>query len=81
LQGLPVFGKLFVGNGQELVTAFYEVKGPIEDPRVKLLPMKSVGSGVGALAMLPLDIMKSVFFLPKELLAPSKRPPSPCAAF
>ena len=58
-----------------------EVKGPLEDPRVKLLPMKSVTSGVGALALLPLDIMKSVFFLPKELLAPSKRPPSPCAVF
>jgi AsmA-like C-terminal region len=80
-QGLPVFGKLFVGDGQELVTAFYEVKGPLEDPRVKLLPIKSVASGVGALALLPLDIMKSVFFLPKELLAPTKRPPSPCAAF
>ena len=81
LQRLPVFGKLFVGDGQELVTAFYEVKGPLEDPKVRMLPIRSVTSGVSAIALLPLDIMKSVFFLPKELLAPSKRPPSPCAAF
>jgi len=36
LQRLPVFGKLFVGDGQELVTAFYEVKGPLEDPKVRM---------------------------------------------
>jgi hypothetical protein len=81
LKGLPVFGKLFIGERQELVTAFYEVKGPLEDPKVKLLPMRSVTSGVGAVAEMALDVMKNVFLLPKELLAPSKKQSSPCADF
>ncbi len=76
-----MFGKLFVGEGRELVTAFYEVKGPLEDPKVKLLPMKSVTSGVGAVAEMALDIMKNVFLLPKTLLTQSKKSVSPCDAF
>ncbi len=81
LKSIPVFGKLFVGDRQELVTAFYDVKGPLEDPRVTLLPIRSVTSGMGAFAELSLDLMKNVFLLPKELLSPSKIPPSPCATF
>ena len=81
LTSIPVFGKLFVGESQELVTAFYEVKGPLEDPKVRALPIRSVTSGMGAFAMLALDLMKNVFLLPKELLDPTKTPPSPCAAF
>jgi hypothetical protein len=81
LKSIPVFGKLFVGESQELVTAFYEVKGPLEDPKVRALPIRSVASGMGAFAMLALDLMKNVFLLPKELLDPTKTPPSPCAAF
>jgi hypothetical protein len=81
LKELPVFGKLFIGDRHELVTAFYEVKGPLEDPKVRLLPLKSVATGVGTLALIPLDIMKNVFLFPKELLHPSKSPPSPCDDF
>jgi uncharacterized protein YhdP len=81
IEKLPVFGKLFIGDRQELVTAFYEVKGPLEDPRVRLLPIKSVASGMGTVAEMALDIMKNVFLLPKELLAPSKKAASPCATF
>jgi uncharacterized protein involved in outer membrane biogenesis len=81
LKNLPVFGKLFVGERQELVTAFYEVKGPIEDPKVSLLPFKSVTSGVGAVAEMALGIMKNVFLLPKTLLTRSKKQISPCDAF
>jgi len=81
LKSIPVFGKLFVGESQELVTAFYDVKGPLEDPKVSALPIRSVASGMGAFAMLALDLMKNVFLLPKELLDPTKTPPSPCAAF
>ena len=81
LKELPIFGKLFIGDRRDLVTAFYEVKGPLEDPKVTPLPLKSVTSGVGAFAHMTLDIMKNVFLLPKELLRPSKAPPSPCDDF
>jgi hypothetical protein len=81
LKALPVFGKLFIGDRQDLVTAFYEVKGPLEDPKVRLLPGRSVAYGVGALGEMAFDIMKNVFLLPKELIAPSKKPASPCANF
>jgi hypothetical protein len=81
LKGIPLFGKLFVGDRQELVTAFFEVKGPLEDPKVTLLPIKSVTSGMGAIAELALDLMKNVFFLPKELFSPSKKAEAPCSPF
>ena len=81
LRSLPVFGKLFVGERQDFVTAFYEVKGPLDDPKVKLLPMRSVTSGVGAVAEMALDVMKNVFLLPKTLLTQSKKAISPCDAF
>ena len=81
LKSLPVFGNLFIGERQGFVTAFYEVKGPLEDPKVRLLPIKSVASGVGGVAEMALDIMKNVFLLPKSLLTKSKNSISPCDAF
>jgi hypothetical protein len=81
LKDIPLFGKLFEGDRQGFVTAFFEVRGPLEDPRVTLLPIKSVASGMGGIAELALDLMKNVFFLPKELLLPSKKTVAPCSPF
>jgi hypothetical protein len=80
LKSIPLFGKLFVGEREGLVTAFFEVKGPMSDPTVTSLPMKSVASGVVGLAQLAFDVMKNAILLPKELISPTKKAVSPCSA-
>lgn len=80
LQSIPLFGKLFAGEREGFSTAFFEVKGSLADPKVTWLPMRSVGSGLTGLAQLAFDLMKNVILLPKELIAPSEKPRSPCSA-
>ena len=81
LQSIPLFGKLFAGEREGFSTAFFEVKGPLTDPQVTWLPMKSVASGITGFAQLAFDIMKNIVLLPKELIAPSdKGPRTPCSA-
>ena len=81
LQSIPLFGKLFAGEREGFTTAFFEIKGPLTDPQVTWLPMKSVGSGLTGLGQLAFDLMKNIVFLPKELIAPTdKGPRTPCSA-
>lgn len=81
LQSIPLFGKLFAGEREGFSTAFFEVKGPLADPQVTWLPMKSLASGITGLGQLAFDLMKNIILLPKELIAPSdKGPRTPCSA-
>jgi hypothetical protein len=80
LQSIPLFGKLFAGEREGFTTAFFEIKGPLEDPVVRVLPLKSVASGVTGWTRLAFDLMKNAIMLPKELLMPSKKDgPAPCS--
>jgi uncharacterized protein YhdP len=80
LQSIPLFGKLFAGERQGFTTAFFEVRGPLADPVVTWVPMKSIESGIAGLAMLAFDLMKNVIMLPKEIFSPSDKPRSPCSS-
>ena len=81
LQSIPLFGKLFAGEREGFTTAFFEVTGPLTDPKVTWQPIKSVGSGMTGLAQLAFDFMKNVLMFPKEVISPSnKAPRSPCSA-
>jgi len=80
LQSIPLFGRLFAGEREGFSTAFFEVKGPLTDPQVTWVPIKSVGSGLTGLAQLAFDLMKNTIMLPKELIAPSDKARSPCSA-
>jgi hypothetical protein len=80
LQSIPLFGRLFAGEREGFSTAFFEVKGPLADPVVTWVPIKSVGSGLTGLAQLAFDLMKNTIMLPKELIAPSDKARSPCSA-
>jgi hypothetical protein len=80
LTSIPLFGKLFISDREGIVTAFFEVKGPLGDPTVTSLPMKSVATGVTGFAMLAFDVLKNAILLPKELISPTKKAPSPCSA-
>lgn len=81
LQSIPLFGKLFAGEREGFSTAFFEVTGPLADPTVTWLPMKSVASGITGLGQLAFDLMKNIILLPKELIAPSdKVSRTPCSS-
>jgi uncharacterized protein YhdP len=81
LQSIPLFGKLFAGEREGFSTAFFEIEGPLTDPKVTWIPSKSLESGITGTAKLAFDFMKNVIMFPKEVIAPSdKAPRSPCSA-
>ncbi|GFO61859.1 hypothetical protein GMST_41840 [Geomonas silvestris] len=57
---IPIVGWILTGKDRSLITTYFEAKGPIEDPRVTAIPVKSLGKGV-------LNIFKRVFELPAKL--------------
>ena len=73
LNKIPVLNKIFAGGDQRrgILTALFEAKGPLSDPKVMMLPGKSVTSGLTGLGELAFDILKNTILLPKELIAPT----------
>jgi uncharacterized protein involved in outer membrane biogenesis len=57
---IPIVGWILTGKDHSLITTYFEAKGPIEDPRVTAVPVKSLAKGV-------LNIFKRVFELPAKL--------------
>ncbi|MFM8552660.1 MAG: AsmA-like C-terminal domain-containing protein [Nitrospiraceae bacterium] len=74
LQSVPLFGKLFAGEREGFTTAFFEVKGTIQEPKVSYMPLKSLATGVTGMAHLAFDLLKNTLLLPKNLIAPSDEP-------
>ncbi len=72
LQSIPLFGRLVAGDRKGLATALFQVKGPIEDPNVTYLPMKSFASGLTGLAQLAFDVLKNTVLLPVDILSPQE---------
>ena len=73
LNKIPVLNKIFAGGDQRrgILTALFEVRGPLNDPEVTMLPGESVASGLTGLGELAFDILKNTILLPKELIAPT----------
>ena len=73
LNKIPVLNKIFAGGDQRrgILTAFFEVKGPLNDPEVTMMPGESVTSGLTGLGELAFAILKNIILLPKELIAPT----------
>jgi len=57
---IPIVGWILTGKDRSLITTYFEAKGPIENPRVTAVPVKSLTKGV-------LNIFKRVFELPGRL--------------
>lgn len=77
LTRIPLFGKLFKGERKGLTTALFDVKGPLDDPKVTYRPIKSLASGIGGIAMLAVDLLINIVTLPKEIIAPGKKDKGP----
>lgn len=72
LKNIPLFGKLFAGERKGIDTALFEVKGLLQNPEVKYLPLQSFATGLTGLAHLAFDVLKNTLLLPKELIAPEE---------
>ncbi|MBJ6725891.1 YhdP family protein [Geomesophilobacter sediminis] len=58
---IPIVGWILTGKDKSLVTTYFEAKGPVEDPKVTAVPVKSLAKGV-------FNIFKRVFELPARLI-------------
>ena len=58
---IPIVGWILTGKDHSLITTYFEAKGPIEDPQVTAVPVKSLAKGV-------FNIFKRVFELPVRLV-------------
>jgi hypothetical protein len=74
LKSIPLFGRLFAGERKGIDTALFEVKGPLKDPSVNYLSLRSFATGLTGLAQLAFDVLKNAIMLPKELIAPEAEP-------
>ncbi|WP_243373007.1 AsmA-like C-terminal domain-containing protein [Geotalea sp. SG265] len=57
---IPIVGWILTGKDKTLVTAYFEAKGKIDDPRVSAIPVKYLAKGV-------FDIFRRMFELPAKL--------------
>ncbi|MFO0768681.1 MAG: hypothetical protein U0231_18310 [Nitrospiraceae bacterium] len=60
------------GDRKGLATALFQVKGPIEDPQVTYMPMKSFTTGLTGVAQLAFDLLKNTVMLPVDILSPQE---------
>lgn len=70
LKTIPLFGRVIAGERQGLATAMFTAKGPMEDPEVTYLPVKSFASGLSGLAQLAVDVLTNTLTLPIDLVMP-----------
>ena len=57
---IPVVGWILTDKNRGFMTAYFEVKGPVDDPVVTAIPFKAMGRGV-------FDIFKNIFQLPAKV--------------
>ena len=58
---IPIVGWILTGKDRSLISTYFEAKGPVEDPKVSAVPVKSLAKGV-------FNIFKRVFELPARLI-------------
>ena len=58
---IPIVGWVLTGKDRSLITTYFEAKGPVADPRVSAVPVRSLAKGV-------FNIFKRVFQLPEKLI-------------
>tara|TARA_B100000315_G_scaffold256578_1_gene302820 strand:- start:775 stop:4143 length:3369 start_codon:yes stop_codon:yes gene_type:complete len=73
LNKIPILNKIFAGGDQRrgILTTLFEVKGPLSNPEVTVMPGESMTSGLTGLGELAFDILRNTIFLPKELIVPT----------
>lgn len=72
LKKIPVFGLLLDGDNDAILTALFEVKGPMDEPEVTYLPLDSFQAGLTGLAMTAFNVLKNTLTLPAKILTPEE---------
>ena len=67
---IPVAGWLLAGKEQSVVVAYFQVSGPLSDPQVSTVPVKSVGRNV-------FGILRNLLELPGSFSGPHQDLPPP----
>jgi hypothetical protein len=79
LEKIPVVNLLLLGTDENLMAAYYELSGPWEKPRAKLIPLRTLATGPGSLVLqdLPKLVLKGI----RSILPPNRKtepkPPAP----
>jgi hypothetical protein len=73
LGNIPLIGRLLSGKREGLAATMYEVRGPLQDPDVRILPAESIGGGVSGFARFAYDILVNAARLPSDLLTNPQR--------
>lgn len=77
LRKIPLFRLLLEGDQESIDMAVFNVKGPINDPVVKSLPLESLKTGLTGFAKLAFNVLKNTITLPKTILFPKNSQDSP----
>lgn len=64
LQRIPLFGKVLADDRNSIVSAVFKVKGPLKDPDVRYLPLRSLTTDLGGLVQRALDVLKRTVLFP-----------------
>lgn len=76
LKNIPLFGRIFSGDRKGIATAMFSIVGPLSNPKVDYLPMKSLKTGLTGVAQLAFDILKNTLTLPYDLLKEANENPA-----
>lgn len=74
LRKIPFFGLLLEGDQKTIGMALFDVKGPINNPVIKPLPLESFKNGLTGFAKLSFNVLKNAITLPKNILFPENTP-------
>jgi len=77
LRKISLFRLLLEGDQESIDMAVFEVKGPINDPVVKSLPLESLKTGLTGFAKLAFNVLKNTITLPTTILFPKNSPDTP----
>ena len=72
LNNIPIIGKIFTGKDKSLIVSYFKVTGKIADPKVKVVPLKSLTRGVSNILEGLLGIPQQLLDVPQKILNPAK---------
>ncbi|MBI5182764.1 MAG: AsmA-like C-terminal domain-containing protein, partial [Nitrospinae bacterium] len=64
IDSIPIVGRIVTGDEKGLLVTYYEIKGKMSNPKITLIPFKSLSEKI-------FDIIKGVLLTPREILTPS----------
>ena len=66
LENLPLVRSLLPGSDRGLIGAYFEVEGPLAEPRIDALPLKTLMSSVPSAIKAPFRVLRFLFDRPKD---------------